>query len=84
MPITLDERVRYTTQSRIWDTHILGPLTNAAIKRYHHLGKQIGSLSTKPQAKPHKKLADLPWHYHRSLTKTEHKARRNILKELLA
>ena len=83
MNISLDERVRYTTQSRIWDTHILGPLTNAAIKRYHHLGKQIGSLSTEPQAKPHKLLSSLPWHFHRG-PKVVRQPKRNILKELLA
>jgi hypothetical protein len=39
MPISMNPRVHYVTQSGLWDCPFLGPLTDKAIARYQRKGK---------------------------------------------
>lgn len=38
MNISMSQSARYTTQQRMWGTHVLGPLTDRAINRYIDAG----------------------------------------------
>lgn len=59
MPISMSLKAHYVTQSSLYGTQILGPLTNRKISKYQKLGRYSDDGAAKlprPKPKPRKKV----------------------------